>query len=172
MTHAWDNTQHTRTHQQQKRQHQRPQICYPPLFPTTTKFVTHPCSPQQPSVVIMSCAKYNITSVTYSTTSPYETLSSTCWPLHHIQTLLPGIVHTFASLNHYHILHLEYMFPAPGSTMYFGRNFGWFSFGLSQNSCWSQFCSAYIIFCLFFLGTCCFQNFWYCVVFGFVFILF
>jgi len=36
MTRTWDNTRHDTTCQPQKGQHQRPQIYYPSLFPTTT----------------------------------------------------------------------------------------------------------------------------------------
>ena len=76
-------------------------------------------------------------------------------PCHLIQTLLPGILHTFASLYHHHFLRLEYMFPSRGSarrrTMLSGRNFEWFSMCLGQSNWLPQFCSAEILVCLFFL---------------------
>jgi len=46
-------------------------------------------------------------------------------------------------------------------TMYFGRNFGWFSLSLSQSSWFivPQFCSTYILFCLcFFWRNVLFSN--------------
>ena len=59
-------------------------------------------------------------------TSLYVTLSCTRWPPPQIQTLPPGIVHTFfsSSLYHHHVLRVDYIFPARGSARkYFGRIF-------------------------------------------------